>query len=412
MEEYHSCREQIYGQLRAEGIFTWDRLYDKEYALATSYAVREEEINELRKATRLLGRIFAKTVSAVQQGDQKLLTELSLPDGALAAVRLQVMPQMATLIGRFDFVRTATGWKMIEFNSDTPGGIVEAFYVNARVCDYYGFADPNAGCEGNLADAFRHILHEYKILGYNTAKIYFSALDWHEEDAGTARYLLEQSHLDAKFVSLKDLRTRDDSLYALVDGVLEKVDVWYRLHPLGVLAEDKDDDGYPTGEHVLSLIARGKLAVINPPGALIAQTKALQALIWGLHEANVFFDADEQTAIQNYMLPTYLENRFYGRCAYAVKPVLGREGGGVAIYDRNGKIIARNEEQYYQEQAVVYQKYQEPEQVEMETLAGKYTGRLIWGSFLVGGNSSAVVARAGGHITDDLAYFVPICLAK
>lgn len=410
MSDYTYRREQIYRPLRTEGTFTWDWLYGKEYALATLHSITEPERKELLNATEQLGRVFTKTVAVVQHGSRELMAELGIPPAAMEAVRLNVLGDTATLIGRFDFVRTASGWKMLEFNSDTPGGVVEAFYVNGKVCGFYNAADPNAGLDVDLTEAFQHILDQYRSLGYKTENVFFSALDWHEEDAGTARYLLKQSQLNSRFIPLKDLFVENELLYALVDTALTPVDVLYRLHPLGVLAEDKDTDGYPTGEHVLELVASRSLAVVNPPGALIAQTKALQALIWSLYEDGDFFVADEKLTIERYMLPTYFENRFIGHCPYVVKPVLGREGGGITICNLDGTIVEQDREQYYWDQLMVYQKYQELESVELETMDGLYQGRLLWGSFLVNGKGSAIAARAGGHITDDLSYFVPVCV--
>lgn len=410
MNGYSEQREQIYRPLREQGVFTWDWLYGQEYALATPYAISRPDRRQLLAATEQLGAIFAKTARVVQAGGDELLDGLGIPAAAREAVRLQLPGEAVTLIGRFDFVRAAGGWKMLEFNSDTPGGVVEAFYVNGKVCDFYGAEDPNAGMAVGLAKAFGAMLGQYRDLGYKTDGIFFSALDWHVEDAGTARYLLGQSGLDARFVPLADLRVSDGGLYALSDGEMAPVDVLYRLHPLGVLAEDKDTDGYPTGEHVLALVAGRRVALINPPGALAAQTKALQALIWGLHEAGEFFSAAEQAVIGTYMLPTYLENRFLGRCSYVTKPVLGREGGGVTIFDAAGRELARDQERHYWNQPMIYQQYQPLEPVQLDTLTGKYQGRLVWGSFLVNGKGAAVGARAGGYITDDLSYFVPVCL--
>ena len=412
MADYLYHREQIYGPLRADGTFTWDWLYGQEYALATLYTIAPEERDELRNATEKLGAIFAKTVAVVQNGDDELLLELGLPKAALPAVRLTVLDAAPTLIGRFDFIRTRQGWKLLEFNSDTPGGIVEAFYLNKKVCQYFSAVDPNEGMAGDLTLAFRDILARYQSMGYKTENIVFSALDWHLEDAGTTKYLLRQSKLNAKFVPLKDLRVSGERLYALTENDEQPVDVLYRLHPLGVMADDKDTDGYPTGEHVLKLIAERKLAVINPPGALIAQTKALQALIWGLCEAGEFYTAEEMQLINTYMLPTYFENRFSGRCPYVVKPVLGREGGGVTICDSQDREIARDGDGLYWEQPMVFQEYRDLETAELPTVNGNFSGKIIWSSFLVNGKGSAVGARAGGLITDDLSYFVPVCLAK
>jgi glutathionylspermidine synthase len=385
-------------------------MYGKEYALATVHGITGRHREELAQATEQLGKVFAKTVTAVQTGDASLLVELGIPKAAIEAARVFYLPEIPTLVGRFDFVHTIRGWKMLEFNSDTPGGVVEAFYVNGKVCAYFGDTNPNTGLDQDITAAFRRAMDRYQYLGYKTDHVFFSALDWHEEDAGTARFLQQCSGLNAKFVALKDLRIYQDALYALSEGELLPVDVLYRLHPLGILAEEKDIDGYPTGAHLLDLVVRGKLAMINPPGALIAQSKAMQALIWNLHEQGVFFTAEEHQTIKTYMLPTYFENRFESLTPYVSKPVLGREGGAITLFGADGQVVERDQEGNYWDQDMVYQEYVKLETIAVETLEGTYNGHLMWGSFLIGGKASAIMARVGGRITSDLAYCLPLKL--
>lgn len=406
--EYEKRRAELYGPLREEGIFTWDWMYGEEYALADIYQITAREREELAKATECLGRVFARTASIVCQGSSELLAELGIPKEAWQAIRGTVWEEVPTVIGRFDFAQTPEGWKMLELNSDTPTGIVEAFYVNERACRFFGMKNPNEGMEQDLTGAFQNAVARYQKLGYSTDSIVFSALDWHEEDAGTTKYLLRQSGLEASFVALKDLRVYDDRLCMLTaDGQHQTIDVLYRLHALEKLAEERDADGYPTGAHVLDIIARRRLAVINPPSAFVAQTKALQGLIWNLYEAGEFFTEEERETIGRYMLPTYFENRFAGNEPYAVKPIFGREGGGVTLYDVHNRIIEKDTEEFYWDQPMIYQRFAELSSITVETMKGAYKGSLLWGSFIIDGCASAIVARAGGKITGNLSYYVP-----
>ncbi len=409
--DYARRREEIYGTLRRQGVFTWDAMYGEEYALASVLPISEGFRAELKRASEALGAIFAKTAAVVMQADDELLSNLGLPEATWAAVRHSLPELLPSVIGRFDFAATPAGLKMLEFNAETPTDIVEAFYVNGKVCAAFGAVDPNAGMAAGLTEAFRRAVRCYRRQGWATDRIVFSSVDWHEEDAGTTRFLLAQSGLEAMFVPLSQLRVYEDRVQVWDGNAHTPVDLLYRLHPLEKLAEEQDLDGYPTGRHVLEIVADGRLALINPPAAIIAQSKAAQALIWNLHEAGEFYTPDEQTIIQRYILPTYFENRFLGRSPYVTKPVYGREGGAVTLFGPDGVAWAQDDEAEYWDQIVVYQQYAELPRLTVETLNGLYCGRMIFGSFLIDGKGSGVVARVGSRITGNMAYFQPLCLS-
>lgn len=407
---YSRRREAIYVPLRREGVFTWDCMYGEEYALADLQPIGRELREEIRRVSERIGAIYARVARVVMCGGPELMDELGIPPAARDAVATSLKALLPTLIGRFDFAATAEGLKLLEFNAETPTDVVEAFYVNGRVCEYYDAADPNAGMAKDLRWAFARAVTDYRRAGAVTDRIAFSAVDWHAEDAGTTRYLLGQSGLTAKFVPLSLLRVLKDKLQIQSGLDCEPVDLLYRLHPLEKLAGEQAEDGYPTGAHVLDIAARGRLALINPAAALISQSKATQALIWELHEAGEFFTDTERVLIEKYFLPTYFANPFIGKRAYVTKPLFGREGGAVTLWDSDGQILMRDTQSHYWDQAVIYQQYAELPQTTVETLNGLYCGRLIFGSFLIAGKGSAVVARVGSRITDNMAYYLPLCM--
>lgn len=413
-ETYASRREHLYGPLREEGVFTWDRMYGEEYAVASHIQINPTVRREIAEATEQMGRIFNRTLQMAQRGDDALFEALGLPEETWGAVRVSLSETYPTVIGRFDWAETAEGLKMLELNSDTPTSIVEAYVVNGRICAEAGLADPNAGLATHLGDALAAAVEAYAAQGNAVGRVAFSALDWHAEDAGTTRYLLAQSGLaHARFVPLESLRVYEDRLceWRAETAEHEPIDLLYRLHALEKLAEERDEaDGYPTGAHVLDLMVRGRLSVLNPPSAFLAQSKAFQALIWNLHEAGEFFSAEEQETIARYMLPTYMENRFEGVCPYVSKPIFGREGGAVTLYGADGSVQEKDGEAQYWEQSMIYQQLVELPVVELETERGLEECRLLWGSFLIGGQASAIVARAGGRITGNLSYYVPVGL--
>ena len=177
-EVYAKRREELYGALRREGVFSWDSMYGEEYALASVVPISEAFRTELKQASEALGGVFARTVAVVMQAGDELLAELGLPEAAWGAVRTSLPELLPTVIGRFDFAATPEGLKMLEFNAETPTDIVEAFYVNGKVCDFFGVRDPNAGMAVELRHAFTHAVRTYRAQGFSTERIVFSSVDW------------------------------------------------------------------------------------------------------------------------------------------------------------------------------------------------------------------------------------------
>ena len=409
--DYMRRREALYGPLRTDGVFTWESMYGDEYALASVLPITTAFCQQLRTAAERLGGVYARTAEILMNCDDELLAELGLPEATWSAVRTSLPALLPTLIGRFDFAATPIGLKMLEFNAETPTDIVEAFYVNEKVCNFFGVTNPNHGLDKKIAPVFERAIREYQRNGNTVDRIVFSSVDWHDEDAGTTRYLLNQSGLAAQFVPLSQLRVYDDRLQVWDGQNHTPIDLMYRLHPLEKLAEEQDCDGYPTGRHVLEIVTWKKLALINPPAAMLAQSKATQALIWSLHEDGSFFTPAEHETIAEYMLPTYFENRFLGRCAYVTKPIYGREGGAVTVFGADGIAWVRDEEANYWDQPVVYQQYVELPKHTVETMNGLYCGRIIYGTFLLDGQGSGIVSRVGSRITGNMAYYQPVCIS-
>ncbi|UYZ14578.1 hypothetical protein A6764_06345 [Brevibacillus sp. WF146] len=55
------------------------------------------------------------------------------------------------------------------------------------------------------------------------------------------------------------------------------------------------------------------------------------------------------------------------------------------LYDADGTAVERDGETLYWEQPMIYQKRVELPVVTVETANGPYEGRLLWGSFWIGG---------------------------
>jgi len=378
--------------------FTWGIMHNCQYATIEPLAMKKELLHKIKTATEDCGKIYQKAVGFVLKSDN-LLRLLGIPETAIEFCRLEYDPNMpVTVIGRFDFAINGSDEnaeiKLLEFNSDTPTGVVEASELNALIARLCHKENPNWMFTGNVKKAFeRFIFKDYQ-------NIVFTSLGWHQEDRGTVLAELAFSGLPARYVPLDKLSVAADGI---VDDRENRIDLLYRLYPIEWFA--REDDGIK----LIELVADGKLDLLNPPSAFVAQSKVMMAVIWELFTKTDYFNQVEKETVARYFLPVYLDNTYFNGRPYAAKPAFGREGGGVYLYNGQGEMDDFVENKEYKNNMVYQERVTLPLQ-KINTWSGAYTGRLLVGSFLIGGEFSGLLLRVGEEITGDLAYFLPVTL--
>jgi uncharacterized membrane protein YjfL (UPF0719 family) len=184
--------------------------------------------------------------------------------------------------------------------------------------------------------------------------------------------------------------------------------VLYRqTYPLEHLLEDRSPDGEEVGKLLLQLWNEREVALINPPSAFLLQSKAVQALIWGLHEErNQFFTEEEHSWISQHFLPTYLDEEYFltKKETYVQKPAFGREGDTVVIKNEEGNPIFADLQQTYVDETPVYQQYVSLPEAMVKTVKGYENVRLLHTCFLINGEAMGIGLRAGGIITNILLF--------
>ncbi|MGM9927877.1 MAG: glutathionylspermidine synthase family protein [Bacillus sp. (in: firmicutes)] len=405
----------------------WHDLHHSEYALFDVKLESEETINRIRMASERIARLLYKTASLLRQLDDETLLQLGFPAPTLPYIRFKNIA-LESVIARLDLAVTEQEIKLLELNSDTPTFIKETFHVNEHICRYWHLDNPNDGLEKQLSKSIvKAVKDSFKSVGITTnEKIVFTSHSDHEEDFLTAMYLMEISGLEAEYIPLHELKLVDEDIIhdgeivtsrGLYTPDLEKIDVLYRqTYPLEHLINDRDPiTGAHVGEILLQLVAERKLAIINPPSAFLLQSKAIMALIWGLHEKNhLFYSEEEHSWISHYFLPTYLEEESFrnNHVAYVKKPCFGREGDSVSIYHANGTVHLEDEHKTYSSELFVYQQYIEMPQLDIQTEKGVQRASILYGCFIINGKASAIGIRAGGLITDNLSFFLPVAINK
>lgn len=423
MKNHASKRQEVYQTITG----FWHDLYGTEYALLDVKVQSKDYIDSIRTVTERVGRIFNKTSSLLRNLDDETLLQLGFPHQTLSYIRFKSIPFEST-IARLDLVVKDNEIKVLEINSDTPTFIKETYRVNEHICQYFGCGNPNQGMEKQLAESIiEAITWSFESLDLAVSgKVVFTAHIDHEEDYLTAQYLMELSGIEAEFIPLHELKIIEEDTKLDNDEVIprglytpsfERIDVLYRqTYPIEHLIDDEDPvTNDKVGEILLQLVEEKRVAFINPPSAFLLQSKAIMALIWGLHEQNhSFYKAEEHEWINTYFLPTYLDPSVFQEQsqAYVKKPSFGREGDTVEIYNDHGEKQLEDQHKTYASALSVYQQYIElPEQV-ITTETGKKTVKIMYGCFLINGKAGAIGIRAGGQITDNASYFLPIGTSK
>jgi glutathionylspermidine synthase len=386
----------------ADAVEFWDTYQGHPYALPDVAVLDAADVAAIRAAAADAWSVFARVGPLLRALPDEGLEALGIPAAAHEVVRLFDERAGETLVGRFDLLRDGDALRVVELNAETPFFMVESFVENGARARAAGLRDPNAGERERLGAAIAAALEPLA----PGARIGVVATNVYREDAGTACFLrdLIAEHVAAEvvFVPVHELAV-EDGVAGDADGPL---DVLYRCYPLELLAGDRD------GPLLFDAVARETCRLLNPPSALALQSKATQALIWGLYERGELFDDAERDAIARVFLPTYLDRPSDGE-TYVRKPVLGREGIGVAVIDPHGDEIARGERAplAYGEQPVVYQRFVRAPRRHVRRADGAVVdAEELLTCFIVGGRPSAVGMRLGGPVIDAWGYFAPVGL--
>jgi len=389
----------------AEPIAFWERYEGHPYALPDPVVLDAAQVASIRAAVRDAWSIYARVAHLLQALPNDGLDALGIPAIAHEIVRLRDATAGPTLIGRFDFLFDGVSFRVVELNAETPFFIVESFAENGRRARAAGLHDPNEGECDHLRDALDAALGPLR----SGARVGVTALNVYREDVGTATYLrdLIASRVEAEvaFVPVHELTVED----GVVRDTQGPLDVLYRCYPLEHFAADRG------GRALFDAVGRGACRLLNPPSALLLQSKATEALIWGLYERGELFDEAERAAIARVFLPTYLDRPDDGE-TYVRKPVLGREGIGVGVVAPDGTEIAHGERprsDAYARQPVVYQRYvRAPRRRVRRADDVLIDGEELTTCFVVAGHPSAVGMRIGGTVTDAWSYFAPVGIAR
>src|SRR5512137_1302506 len=283
-----------------------------------------------------------------------------------------------SIYGRMDLAWDGVGApRLLEYNADTPTGLVEAAVVQWH---WLQDVDP-------AADQWNSI-HERLVEGWKelapwlpVGPLHFAALDV-PEDVLTASYLQDtaaRAGLRTSFVEMRAIGW-DEGKGALVDPEGVEIRSCFKLYPWEWMAR----------EAFGAMLPRCHTRFIEPTWKMVASNKGILAVLWEL------FPGHEN------LLPAFLEPGDLR--SYARKPLLSREGANVLLV-REGETLAEGADAGYGAEGHVWQALWEP--------SCPMPRNLSIGSWLVCGvPAGAGLRESDGPITGNLSRFVPHLVAE
>lgn len=347
------------------------------------------EIDRLEAATAEIQRLALAAGDVILNQDR--LAQMGIPAAAHAAIRAAWNAEPPALYGRLDLAFDGQSIKLLEYNADTPTGLVEA-----AVAQWYWLQDCFPG-----ADQFNS-LHEKLVAKWKDLKDYVSTPVYFadagsEEDRMTTAYLqdtAQQAGLKARHIAMHEIGW-DAKRLCFVDLDSHPMGTLFKLYPWEWLLAE------PFAEQALSTLPPasplreygprqdhrtwGSMLWIEPIWKMLWSNKALLGLLWELNPGHEL------------LLPAYLDGP-RDLHSYVRKPLLGREGSGIAVV-RDGNVVegslSGDSAPGYVYQALA----------PMATAAGKTA---VFGSWLIDGEPAGMGVRESvGWVTNNTSSFVP-----
>lgn len=274
-----------------------------------AYALSAAEVDALEDAAQALEDICLDFVGeTIERGDYE---GFGLSDAAIALVEDSWNRQDKNLYGRFDLAFGADGApKLLEYNADTPTALFEASVVQWEWLEHhFPQRDQFNSIHETLVEAWQH----FGLYGH---RLHFACVRNHAEDEGTVDYLRDtamQAGVDAERLYMDEIGWNGRRF---VDMANQPITMLFKLYPWEwLMAEDFAAHIGPSG-----------IRMIEPAWKMLLSTKALLPRLWARHAGH-----------PNLLPASFAPGDIEG--AMVRKPLLGREGAGVALFDAQGREI-------------------------------------------------------------------------
>jgi glutathionylspermidine amidase/synthetase len=343
------------------------------------YCLSETALAEARRATNELHALFMHATNYVLDDDARL-EKFNIPRALWPKIHQSWDNRRNQMIsGRFDFAVSEHGLKVYEYNCDSAGCLMETGKVQGKWAENSGCddgTDPGAKLRELLRDAWRHsdvddVLH---IMQDGDPEETYHAL--------FMRKAMQQAGIETKIIEgVAGLQWAPDGGVLDADGVRVKW-VWKTwawetaLDQLRAECEAGDVDAVTLpgarpdhAPRLVDVLLRKDVMVYEPLWTLIPSNKAILPVLWKL------FPDYPYLLNSAYTLTDELRDS-----GYVVKPIVGRGGANIRLYDDNNNLRAETAGQFDDRDEIYQALFPLPKvgdyyvQLSTFSAAGRYAG--------------------------------------
>lgn len=344
------------------------------------YTISETALREIRRAANELHRMFMHATNHVLK-DDALLARFNLPPALWPRIRKSWSNRRNEMItGRMDFSMRPDGLKLYEYNADSASCYMEAGFLLGRWAEAFGCTagrDPAIGLHDALVDAWT----ETEIDG-----VLHIMLDDDLEETYHALYMreaIEKAGIPTRMIrGLDGLHWGEDGEVLDAEGTpirwVWKTWAWETaLDEIREdLAEDEENlrlhrtiDRATQAPRLVDVLLRENVMVFEPLWALVTSNKAILPIVREMFPSSRF------------LLNTGYELTDELRASgYAAKPIVGRCGANVSLFNRKEEVVAATDGRFEERDTIYQELFRLPQvegrnaQLQAFTVSGAFAG--------------------------------------
>lgn len=392
---------------------------DKLYKLSLS------DTKKIEESVKILSNTLSKEIVPFILDETPWLDYYGLDDNAIKLIRKSWESKEESFYGRFDFIPAkgstseSISLKLLEYNADTPTGIIESAISQRNLINELVSADKNNYYIHNSMEEYFIERWSY-FYNKSTSKALHLAcvnddIDPSGEDKAQIRYLsnlAKKAGWTTKEIFIDELRWDSDRW---VDSDGDIVKNLFKLYPWEDMVFDPfiiDEDGsYDTTMGDILVKHGGYEAMENwfePAWKMLYSNKILLAVLWDYFSGST---EPEDKAILDLLVPAYISDDYSEGTLknFVKKPLFGREGDGVEIYAPDNGLYESRKDGFMSEntpeEEYVYQEYIESISFNDDSL-DVYPMIGAW----VSNNGELLgisIRESSKHITDSSCNFIP-----